>query len=62
LYFCQLRLKATTCSIKTAIETSLSLYDQDPTLYGDSGLIEKKIADYVCSLLYADLHTAGDYW
>jgi hypothetical protein len=62
------QLKATTCSVNTKVTTSLNLYDRRPAQLAagsasESGsLVATETAGFFCSLLYADLHSAGDYW
>ena len=55
------QLKATTCSLKTKIQTLVRLYDRRPSAVHKT-LLASETEGYFCSLLYYDAHAAGDYW
>ena len=61
-----MQLKATTCSVNTLATTLLHLYDRRPaelsSASASGSLVATETAGFFCSLLYADLHAAGDYW
>ena len=54
--------QATTCSLKTAITTSLTLFSGRPTQPGTT-LVASQVEGYFCSILLFDVHQAPhDYW